>query len=242
MAIFACWVLGAAAACALGAVQLRTTVARYRYRPRMERTLTRRLVAVGLPNHALTLADRAPGLLLPVLVTELLSPTANAYWYTVWMMAWVVFIIPVQVGMTLFAEASHRPDAIDALVRHAVRWSLAIGLVASAALALGGGIVLSVLGARYAAAGTGPLRALVCGLVPMAYIQAYYARCRAAARLREAVATAVVGGTLTVAAAIAAGVGAGLTAMAVAWVAIQALAGAWAAFRLRILSRAAVAA
>jgi hypothetical protein len=30
--------------------------------------------------------------------------------------------------------------------------------------------------------------------------------------------------------------------MAVAWVAIQALAGAWAAFRLRILSRAAVAA
>ena len=242
MAIFACWVLGVAAASALGAVQLRATVARYSYRPRMERSLIRHLVAVGLPNHALTLADRAPGLLLPVLVTELLSPTANAYWYTVWMMAWVVFIIPVQVGMTLFAEASHRPEAIDALVRHAVRWSLAIGVVASAALALGGGIVLSVLGARYAAAGTGPLRALVCGLVPMAYIQAYYARCRAAARLREAVATAVVGGTLTVAAATAAGVASGLTAMAVAWVAAQAVAGVWAAIRLRTLSRAAVAA
>jgi len=242
MAIFACWVLGVAAAFALGVVQLRRTIARYRYRPRMERSLIRRLVAVGLPNHALTLADRAPGLLLPVLVTELLSPTANAYWYTVWMMAWVVFMIPVQVGMTLFAEASHRPEAIDALVRHAVRWSLAIGVAASAALALGGGIVLSVLGARYAAAGTAPLRALVCGLVPMAYIQAYYARCRAGARLREAVATAVVGGTLSVVAATAAGVAAGLTAMAVAWVAAQALAGGWAAFRLRSLSRPAVVA
>jgi O-antigen/teichoic acid export membrane protein len=242
MALFACWVLGVAAACALGAAQLRRAVGRYRFRPRLERSLTRRLVVVGLPNHALTLADRAPGLLLPVLVTELLSPTANAYWYAVWMMAWVVFVIPVQVGMTLFAEAAHRPHAIDALVRHAVRWSLGLGLAAAAALALGGGLVLSLLGARYAAAGTEPLRALVWGLVPMAFVQAYYARCRAAARLREAVATAVLGGALTVAAATAAGVEWGLTAMALAWVGAQALTGGWAALRLSALSRGAVAA
>jgi O-antigen/teichoic acid export membrane protein len=240
MALFACWVLGVAAACALGGVQLRRAIARYRYRPKLERSLARRLIAVGLPNHALTLADRAPGLLLPVLVTELLSPTANAYWYAVWMMAWVVFVIPVQVGMTLFSEASHRPEAIDTLVRHAVRWSLGLGLAAAAALAVVGGLVLTLLGARYAAAGTEPLRVLVWGLVPMCFVQAYYARCRAAMRLREAVATAVVGGTLTVAVATAAGVASGLTAMALAWVAVQALAGVWAAFRLRTLSRAVV--
>ena len=72
-------------------------------------------------------------------------------------------------------------------------------------------------------------------------MQAYYARCRAATRLSEAVATAVAGGTLTVAAATAAGVAWGLTAMAAAWVGAQALAGGWAAVRLRTLSRAAVA-
>jgi O-antigen/teichoic acid export membrane protein len=241
MALFACWVAGVAAACALGAAQLRRAIGRYRYRPRLERSLARRVVAVGLPNHALTLADRAPGLLLPVLVTELMSPTANAYWYAVWMMAWVVFVIPVQVGMTLFAEASHRPHAIDELVRHAIRWSLGLGVAAAAALAVAGGLVLTLLGARYAAAGTAPLRVLVWGLVPMAFVQAYYARCRAATRLREAVATAVAGGTLTVAAATAAGVAWGLTAMAAAWVAAQALAGGWAAVRLRTLSRAPVA-
>lgn len=242
MAIFACWVAGVAAACALGAGQLRRSVGRYRFRPRLERPLVARLVAVGLPNHALTLADRAPGLLLPVLVTELLSPTANAYWYAVWMMAWVVFSIPVQVGMTLFAEASHRPAAIDGLVRHAVRWSLGLGLAAAVALALAGGLVLTLLGARYAAAGTEPLRVLVWGIVPMTFVQAYYARCRAAMRLREAVATAVIGGTVTVAAAAVAGVASGLTAMAAAWVAVQALAGGWAALRLRVLAARAVAA
>jgi O-antigen/teichoic acid export membrane protein len=242
LALFACWVIGAAAAGALGIVQLRRALERYRYRPRLERGLARRLVGVGLPNHALTLADRAPGLLLPVLVTELLSPAANAYWYAVWMMAWVVFVIPVQVGMTLFAEAAHEPGAIDALVRHALRWSLAIGLAAAAGLAVLGGVALSLLGARYAAAGTAPLRVLVWGIVPMAFVQAYYARCRASGRLREAVAAAVVGGTATVAAATAAGVASGLTAMALGWVGVQAVAGCWSAWRLRALSRRVVVA
>jgi O-antigen/teichoic acid export membrane protein len=242
LALFACWVLGAAAACALGALQLWRALERYRFRPRLERRLVRRLIRVGLPNHALTLADRAPGLLLPVLVTELLSPAANAYWYAVWMMAWVVFVIPVQVGMTLFAEAAHRPAAIDALVRNALTWSLAIGLAAAAALAALGGVALSLLGARYAAAGTAPLRVLVWGLVPMAFVQAYYARCRASGRLAEAVAAAVVGGTATVAAATAAGMASGLTAMAVGWIGVQALAGGWSAWRLHALSRPAVVA
>jgi O-antigen/teichoic acid export membrane protein len=237
MALFACWVAGVAAAFALGALQLRHALARYRFRPRIAWPLVRPLVVVGLPNHALTLADRAPGLLLPVLVTELLSPAANAYWYAVWMMAWVVFVIPVQVGMTLFAEAAHRPEAIDGLVRHAVRWSLALGVAAAAGLALVGSLVLSLLGARYAAAGAAPLRALVWGIVPMAFIQAYYARCRAASRLGEAIAVAVASGTLTVAVATAAGVASGLTAMAVGWVGVQALAGVWATVRLRALAR-----
>ena len=241
MALFACWVAGVAAAFVLGALQLRHALGRYRFRPRIVPSLTRRLIAVGLPNHALTLADRAPGLLLPVLVTELLSPAANAYWYAVWMMAWVVFVIPVQVGMTLFAEAAHRPEAIDGLVRHAVRWSLVLGLAAAAALAAIGSLVLSLLGARYAAAGAGPLRVLVWGIVPMAFVQAYYARCRAASRLAEAVAVAVVAGTLTVAAATTAGVASGLTAMAAGWVAVQAIAGVWAAVRLRALARPGVA-
>ena len=241
MALFACWVAGVAAAFVLGAVQLHHALGRYRFRPRIVPSLTRRLIAVGLPNHALTLADRAPGLLLPVLVTELLSPAANAYWYAVWMMAWVVFVIPVQVGMTLFAEAAHRPEAIDGLVRHAVRWSLVLGVAAAAALAAIGSLVLSLLGARYAAAGAEPLRVLVWGIVPMAFVQAYYARCRAASRLAEAVAVAVVAGILTVAAATAAGVASGLTAMAAGWVAVQAIAGVWAAVRLRALARPGVA-
>jgi O-antigen/teichoic acid export membrane protein len=239
MAIFACWVVGGAAACALGAVQLDGAVARYRYRPRLARRTARRLIAVGLPNHALTLADRAPGLLLPVLVTEVLSPTANAYWYAVWMMAWLVFVVPVQVGMTLFAEAADRPHDTERLVTHGVRSSLAIGLAAAVVLAALADVALSLLGPEYAAAGATPLRVLVWGVVPLAFVQAYYARCRAARRLGEAVAAAVIFGALAVAASILAGAGAGLTALAAAWLGCQTLAGVWAVLRLRALGTAA---
>jgi O-antigen/teichoic acid export membrane protein len=238
MAIFACWVVGAAAACALGAVQLDGALARYRYRPRLVQRTARRLIAVGLPNHALTLADRAPGLLLPVLVTEILSPTANAYWYAVWMMAWLVFVVPVQVGMTLFAEAADRPNDTERLVTHGVRSSLAVGLAAAVGVAVLADVALSLLGAQYAAAGATPLRVLVWGVVPLAFVQAYYARCRAARRLGEAVVAAIVFGAVGVAASILAGAAAGLTAMAGAWLGCQALAGAWAILRLRRLRAA----
>jgi O-antigen/teichoic acid export membrane protein len=242
MAIFACWVVGGAAPCALGAVQLERTLAHYRYRPRLVRRTVRRLIAVGLPNHALTLADRAPALLLPVLITEVLSPTANAYWYAVWMMAWLVFVVPVQVGMTLFAEAADRPHDTGRLVTHGVRSSLAVGLVAAVGVAVFADVMLSLLGAAYAAAGATPLRVLVWGVVPLAFVQAYYARCRAARRLGEAVAAAAVFGALGVAASILAGASAGLTAMAGAWVASQSLAGGWAVLRLRVLDAAAAVA
>ena len=235
MAIFACWVLGGAAACALGGLQLWRGAARYRWHAQLDFGLARRLVVVGLPNHLLTLADRAPGLILPIIVTELLSPTMNAFWYVVWMMAWLVFVIPVQVGMTLFSEASHRPAAIDQLVRHGLRVSLAIGTAAAVCMAALASILLSLMGPRYASGGTDALRVLVWGVVPAAVIQVYYARSRAVRRLWEAIATATVTGTATVAAAAAAGAQWGLTAMALAWVVTQSLAALWAVWRLKAL-------
>jgi O-antigen/teichoic acid export membrane protein len=236
MAIFACWVVGGAAACALGALQLWRGAARYRWRPVLDFGLARRLIVVGMPNHLLTLADRAPGLVLPVIVTELLSPTTNAFWYAVWMMGWVVFVIPVQVGMTVFSEASHRPAAIDQLVRHGLRVGLGIGTAAAVCMAALASVALSFMGPRYASGGTDALRILVWGVVPAAVIQVYYARSRAVRRLWEAIATATVTGVATVTAAAVAGAEWGLAAMALAWVTVQSVAAVWAVWRLHVLS------
>ena len=195
-------------------------------------------MTVGLPNHLLTLADRAPALLLPVLITELLSPTQNAYWYAVWMMAWVVFIIPVQVGMTLFAEASHGSKPLGVLVRQGVKHALVLGVGAAVVLELAAPLALSVLGHRYADAGTAPLRILLISLVPMTFVQAYYVVGRARRRLTEATIAAAVTGVAGVTAAALAGQAYGLEGVAIAWVVVQLLAGGWAAARLAVIARA----
>ncbi len=237
LALFSLWIGGGVAACALGASQLWRSLDGYRYRPRLERGLRAPLVRVGLPNHLLTLTERAPGLILPILVTELLSPTQNAYWYAVWMMAWVVYIIPISMGMALFAEASHRPESLARAVRSGVGTSLLFGVVSAAFIALLAGPLLGLLGARYASAGTTPLRILLIAFVPLTLVQVYFASCRATGKLTEAIVTGTVSGVVAVAAAAVAARSGGLAGMAWTWVVTQWVTGLWALFRLRSLSR-----
>jgi O-antigen/teichoic acid export membrane protein len=238
LGILVAWVIGSAAAVALGWRQLAAAQARYRYRLRLEPSLGRRLIGLGFPNYLLTLAERAPGPVLPIVVTELLSPAANAYWYAVWMVAWVVFIVPIQVGLSLFAEASHHPESLARIVRNGLRSSLAIGIIGAIGVTIGAELVLRLLGHGYAAAGATPLRILVWAVVPASFIQAYFSTCRAIQRLREAIGTAIVSGAVGVVAAAIGGIMAGLTGMAIAWVISQGLTAAWALWRLRVLMAA----
>jgi O-antigen/teichoic acid export membrane protein len=237
LAVFAPWALAGLLATAFGFAQLRRTLGRYRFRPSVEGALSRELIGVGIPNWGLTLTERAPGLILPVVVTELLSPAANAYWYAVWMMAWVLYIVPIQVGMNMFAELAASPERLTKVLRHGITSSLLIGAVGALALALGGELALSLLGPRYAAAGADPLRILAVAVVPLTFVQAYYSACRARNALREALLLGTVAGALSVVAAAVAASGSGLTGMAVAWLTVQSLAGIWALLRLRTLVR-----
>jgi O-antigen/teichoic acid export membrane protein len=182
------------------------------------------------------MTERAPGLILPIVVTELLSPEANATWYAVWMMAWVVYVIPVQVGLSLFAEAAHRPDDLGLAVRRGLGLALAIGAVGAVGAAIVGPFMLSFLGPSYAESGTTPLRILVVAVLPFAFVQAYFSACRSRQKLAEAILTGICSGLVGVGAAVLAGLTYGLSGMAVAWLLTQIVTGAWAISRLRSIS------
>jgi O-antigen/teichoic acid export membrane protein len=204
----------------------------YRYHPRWEPTLVRQLLTVGLANHALTLCERVPGLVLPVVVTELISAEVNAVWYIVWMSAWVVFTAPISIGIALFAEAANQPERAARATATAMRASLLYAGSGAILLAAVAHPVLRLLGPQYADAGVTPLRLLLLGVVPLAVVSAYYAQCRAGGRLGEAVAAGAVAGVAGVALPAASGVHYGLSGMAVAWVAVQAVVACWAGVRL----------
>ena len=231
--LFSMWAVGAMAAFALSIRQLRGTAPNYRFRPRLPRPIARALLTDGLGHYALTCAERVPALVLPIIITETLSPELNAYWYGVWMMAWAAYVVPVSIGIGLFAEGSHRPASLGAATAKATRSALAIGGAVAAVLGIGAPLALGALGPAYAGAGVTPLRILVLGVVPLALVHAYYAVARVRKRLIEAIVTAAVTGLLGVVAVTVAGRASGLAAMAWAWVAVQVLAAAWSALRLR---------
>jgi glycosyltransferase involved in cell wall biosynthesis/O-antigen/teichoic acid export membrane protein len=232
LGLFLAWVLGGAGTVTFGLWQLWKVCGGYVYRPRLVRGLVPAMATTGLANHVLTLTERVPGLVLPIVVTELLSPTANAYWYVIWMSAWVVFITPMSVGIALFAEGSHRPETMSGATAKALRLSLIFGGGGAAMLWLLAGPILGLLGRSYEQAGLVPLRILLAGVVPMAFISAYNARCRARGRLGEAIVTGAIGGTAAVIVTALAGVEYGLSGMAIAWVAVMTAVSGWAGMRL----------
>jgi O-antigen/teichoic acid export membrane protein len=235
LVLFACWSCGAVSACMLGAFQLHR-FAGYRYRPALDPRRGRRLLGIGLPNQLLTLTERVPALLVPVLVAHTVSPETTAYWYPAWMMAWVVYSAPVQVGLVQFAEGVRRPDRLVRAVRSGILWSLLVGGGIGVVLFAAAGQLLRLMGSEYSDASADALRVLVIGLVPYAVLQAYSAVCRARGKLGEAVVFGTVLGTI-VCVAVVIVAPRGPMAMAAAWVGSFAVGALWATTRLVRLLR-----
>ncbi len=228
--VFACWSVGSLVVCLAGAVQLRRWIG-YRYRARFDLGHVRGHLVVGLPNHVLTLTERLPALLVPLLLAHVVSPVATAYWYPAWMLAWVAYNVPIQVGLTQFAEGVRHPVAITEIVADGLRWGLLLGGAAAAGVAVLAHPLLLLVGADYAEASASALRVLALGVAPFAVWQAYSAWCRASGFVREGILSGLVLAT-TICALTLVAAPHGSTATAVAWVTASTAGAVWAGGRL----------
>ncbi|MHA7239979.1 lipopolysaccharide biosynthesis protein [Arthrobacter sp. TMS1-12-1] len=212
--LMACWTLGAVVAFLIGTVQLRRLIG-YRPRPSLHLARGRSLLVVGIPNQLITLTERTPGLVLPLLLAHLVSPEAAAYWYPAWMMAWAAYTAPMLMGIVQFSEGVRDPDRLVSTLLASFRWSLAVGSLAAAVLIVFAHPLLRLLGENYADSSTVALRLLAVGVIPYAVLQTYNAVCRVRGRYVEAITVGVaVGIAVCAAALLAADGGAGAMALA----------------------------
>ncbi|MHC6229013.1 MATE family efflux transporter [Arthrobacter sp. MMS24-T111] len=233
--LMACWTLGSAVSCVIGFVQLRRLVG-YRPRPSLHPAHGRSLLMLGIPNQLLTLTERAPGLVLPLLLAHLVSPEVAAYWYPAWMMAWAAYTAPMLIGIVQFSEGVREPERLAATTWASFRWSLVIGILAAAVLIVFAHPLLHLLGDRYANASTDALRLLAAGLVAYAVLQAYNSVCRVLGLYTEAIMVGVVlGAALCISALLAAGQGS--SAMALAWLVVLSLGAVVVGLRLLAILR-----
>ena len=230
LVLFGAWTVGAVAVCLVGQLQLRRLVGAP-IRPRLRSGSSRHLLGVGMPNQVLTLTERVPAQLVPVLVAHVVSARSAALWYPAWMMAWTAYSAPVLVGITQFAEGVRRTASARDTLRAGIRWSLLVGGLTAAALCIGAGPVLGLLGPEYAHESANALRLLALGVVPFSIVQAYNAQCRSRHTFSQPIALGVIQSVALCSTAVLAARH-GTTAMAAAWLTCSTLAGAWAGVRL----------
>ena len=113
----------------------------------------RRLFRVALNHNWLNLAIVTPGRVIPVIVTLVVSPSANGVFYIAWMIVSFLFMVPVHLSTVLFAIASASPELIAEKLRFVLRVSLLIGLPVMAVLAVSAHFALSLFGPELRADG-----------------------------------------------------------------------------------------
>lgn len=233
-ALFASWVLGSLAGVALGIIQMRHRPEPYRFTPSLDKPTAAGLLRRGLPNHWLTLSDRLPVFITPLLITELISPEANAYWYVVWMASWVTLVVARSMSSALLAEAAQDLGALRKHVTDALASMLGIGTVGAVTTVALAPWILGVMGENYQIEGTAPLRLLVLTFAPYAALMTYYGACRVLGRLKEAgLLGAAMGACLLGGVVLSAP--SGLTTVAATWLGISSVFGIVAAYRLRLV-------
>ena len=109
LTIYAAWVIGIAFSLAVlvGFVILKVGWPNKNYLPHWG--LLRKLGPMALKHHALNSMLSAPALILPVLVTVMLSASTNAWFYISWSIASFGNIVTASLTYTLYAVSSAQP-------------------------------------------------------------------------------------------------------------------------------------
>ena len=217
------WVAGTALS--LIPVAIRLALAGQPLAPRPDWRVLRGLGRTALAHNWLNLAITVPLSLIPVLVTVVVSPSANAAFYAAWMLSSFLFIVPVHLSTALFAVAAGDQRALAGKLRTSLRLSLLAGIPGIAVLALAAHPLLSLFGAGYARAATVPLWLLLAGYLPALPKTYYVAVCRATGRISRAAALLTAFAAAQIAAAVLGGLAGGLIGVSAGLLAVAVIEG-----------------
>jgi O-antigen/teichoic acid export membrane protein len=222
--IMLAWTVATVASMVPVAIRLRMTGARVIHRP--DWAVLRGLSKTVAAHNWLNLAIAVPITVMPVLVTLVVSASANAAFYPAWMFKNFLFTVPAASALVLFAVAAATPQLIAEKLRFVLKLSLVFGLPAMAILILGARPALGLFGASYARAATWPMQLLALSYLPALPKMLYIAVCRAAGKITRAAVVLTTFAALEIIAAVIGGAVDGLTGVALSYLLVSIVEGA----------------
>ena len=89
----------------------------------IDRTVIGHIFKFSLGNHVANFLGYSAILLLPLMITEVLSPEMAAYFYISWMIASILFMVPVGISSSLLAEVSTNEDKFRENLKKAIKFT-----------------------------------------------------------------------------------------------------------------------
>ena len=217
LSIYATWVIGNGLSLAVLAIFALVKGERRNIVPQWG--LLRKLGPAALKHHALNLTLDAPVMILPILVTVLLSATTNAWFYVSWSISSIANIITAILTTTLFAVGSAQPTEFARKLRLTLSLSLGMTVCITCVLLLGTTQVLGLFGPSYADQAAWSLRILALESFPFIIKSHYIAVSRIQGRVTHATQLTIASGTLELGGAALGAHIAGLTGLGMGWLA-----------------------
>ena len=173
--LFFSWGIGACVAVALGLFLFLPRL-QPGYRPlfTIKRSVVNDMIHFSLMNYIADGLQGIPKFVLPLLVINILGAEATAYFRIAWAISGFLFLtIPMAVGTSLLAEASHDPARLRANVVRAASLLLVLIGIGVGIVFLFGDKILSLFGAAYAENGIAVLKLLALSGIPVIFTTLY---------------------------------------------------------------------
>jgi O-antigen/teichoic acid export membrane protein len=119
-------------------------------------------------NYIANIINMLPALVLPLLITQYMTPSDTAYYYVSMMIASLLFVIPIAISSSLFAEGSFQTSRMGKITAKASKLTTILLVPAIIVFMLISRSLLSLFGKEYADAGTQLLYILSLSAIPQA--------------------------------------------------------------------------
>ncbi len=157
----------------------------YKLVPTLNLNLIRGIWRYSGGNYLASLLTAAPATVLPMMVVNILGPVQNAYFYIAWMVATLLFTIPLSVSQSLFAEGSYFEDKLRENVIKSAKFTFLLLVPAVILVILVGKWVLLAFGQSYSENALHLLRILAVSSLPLSVTFIYSTVLRVTARIKE---------------------------------------------------------
>lgn len=123
--------------------------------------------------------------LVPLLILERLGASASAHFYLAWNITYALYLVSVNMGMSLVAEGSRDEVNLELYSYQTLKQILRLVVPAVTLIVVGAPLILQLYGENYAAEGSALLRLLSLSAIPYAVVFVYVSMVRVQRRIRK---------------------------------------------------------